>query len=123
MDVSEIYNEIKDSPHNVTISGGDPLLQWIELKELLKLITHTSDKTIWVYTGFKWEELSSYKQFELAQYVDVLVDGRFELDKKDLTLPFRGSSNQRLIDVRKSVKENKVVLWEENDEEDYKSTF
>lgn len=116
MSVVEIYNEIAYSPHNITISGGDPLIQWVELKQLLKLINRESCKTIWIYTGFTWEDLSTYKQLELAEYIDVLVDGRFEIDKKDLTLPFRGSSNQRLIDVKKSVKANKVVLWEVDNE-------
>ena len=113
MDIMYLYNEIKDSPNNLTISGGEPLLQIDELIDLLKLITHTSDKTIWLYTGFTFETMPDRWKWELSQYVDVLVDGKFEIDKKDLTLQFRGSSNQRLIDLKESVKKNKVKLWED----------
>ena len=113
LDISamDLYDMIKDSPNNVTISGGEPLLQWYGLIKLLKLITRNSNKTIWLYTGFTFEKLNPKLQRELSQYVDVLVDGKFEIDKKDLTLEFRGSSNQRLIDLKKSVKGNKVILW------------
>lgn len=109
----EVFNEIKDSPNNITISGGEPLLQLEDLLELLMLITYTTDKTIWLYTGCDFESISPRNKFKLAQYVDVLVDGRFKIDQKDLTLQFRGSSNQRIIDFKKSVKENKVILWED----------
>lgn len=69
------------------------------------------DKTIWLYTGYRWEDV---KDLCAMKYVDVLVDGRFMEAEKDLTLRFRGSRNQRIIDVRKS--ENNVTLWEENDD-------
>ena len=76
-------------------------------------------KTIWIYTGYTWEELNSvygdnvYKNDErqlILKYCDVLVDGRFKEELKDVTLPWRGSSNQRVIDVQKSLKEGKVIL-------------
>ena len=66
-------------------------------------------KTMWLYTGYLWEEI---KDLELVSYLDVLVDGPFIEAKKDLMLRFRGSSNQRLIDVPKSLATDSVVLWE-----------
>ena len=73
---------------------------------------------IWVYTGFTFEELMKmsesmpiYKEF--LEKIDILVDGEFEMDKKDLSLRFRGSSNQRIIDVKRSLAENKLCLKEE----------
>ena len=96
---------------NVTFSGGDPLFQikdaTLLIKELKKL-----GYNIWVYTGFTYEEIMLNKNMtELLHLTDVLVDGRYEDDKKDLTLRFRGSSNQRIIDVKKSLKESKIVLY------------
>ena len=74
------------------------------------------DKNIWCYTGFDFEKdvvgkmvKVSKTSNELVRYLDVVVDGKFEEDKKDLKLRFRGSSNQRIIDVKESLKENKVV--------------
>ena len=94
-------------------------------RELLSLLRkfreRYPDKTIWLYTGNLYEELTSgvgnhYKCIdvtaELLSYVDILVDGRFVEEQKSLGLRFRGSSNQRVIDVKKSLKENKVNLFE-----------
>ena len=64
-------------------------------------------KTIWLYTGSLWEEV---RRMELMQYVDVLVDGEFECDKKDASLHWKGSSNQRVIDVKETLKSGNVVL-------------
>ncbi len=72
------------------------------------------DKDIWSWTGYKWEELmqESYDKLKLLSLIDILVDGRFLEDKKDLTLQFRGSSNQRIIEVPESLQQNKVVIWD-----------
>lgn len=99
------------SPYNITFSGGDPLYQAKELKLLLAKIKPY--KTIWVYTGFTWEEIMEDEELKsVIPYIDVLVDGRFDYTKKDLTLLFRGSSNQRIIDCKKSLDKGEVVLWE-----------
>lgn len=111
-----------DYVSGLTLLGGEPL-EHINQKGLLPLVRQVKekfpDKNIWCYTGFtfekdvlndmckKWEETP-----KLLSYIDVLVDGKFEEDKKDLKLRFRGSSNQRIIDVKKSLKENKAVLFE-----------
>ena len=68
------------------------------------------DKTIWLYTGNSWEMM---KKREVVRYLDVLVDGPFIQSQKNLSLRFRGSENQRLIDVPASLESNKIVLWED----------
>ena len=71
-------------------------------------------KDIWSWTGYTFDELlqDSEDKLELLSQIDILVDGRFELSKRDLKLQFRGSSNQRIIDVQKSLESNQVVIWE-----------
>ncbi|MBA1395234.1 radical SAM protein, partial [Lactobacillus sp. XV13L] len=71
-------------------------------------------KDIWSWSGYTFEELmqESYDKLKLLSYLDILVDGRFLEAQKDLTLQFRGSANQRIIDVRKSLSQNKVVIWD-----------
>lgn len=69
------------------------------------------EKTIWLYTGSQYEDV---KDLEVMRYIDVLVDGRFVEELKDITLKFRGSSNQRIIDVKQSRKTGDVALWDEN---------
>ena len=72
------------------------------------------DVNIWLYTGFKFEDIldnDNLLRKEVLSLCDVLVDGQFINELKDLTLKFRGSSNQRIIDIKKSLKENKVIEW------------
>ena len=72
------------------------------------------NKTIWVWTGFKYEDILKRKNnYNIFNYIDVLVDGQFEENKKDLTLKWKGSSNQRVIDCKKSLAENKIILKED----------
>lgn len=108
----EIYGYLdKSYISGITFSGGDPLSPnnrkiVREISMLTKKYYPT--KTQWLYTGYKWEEI---KDLPIMKYLDVVVDGRYEDDKRDITLKWRGSSNQRVIDVQKSLAENKVVLW------------
>ena len=82
--------------------------------KLVKRIKKEANKPIWVWTGCIWEDLiRQYHRTLFFPYIDILVDGKFEIDKKDLTLNHRGSSNQRIIDVQKSLKENKTILAKE----------
>lgn len=104
-----VYTALK-SPYNVTFSGGDPLYQISDLTAICELIAPL--KTIWVYTGFTWEEVVNSEYKIVLPHIDVLVDGKFVEALKDPKLPFRGSSNQRLIDVKKSLNSDKVVLYE-----------
>ena len=112
--VLDIYKEIISNKFSdVTFSGGDPLLQLQGFVHLAKLIKKNTNKTIWCYTGFKFEELiTDNEKLELLKLIDVLVDGKFEEDKKSLELIFKGSSNQRIIDVQKTLYEKQIVLYE-----------
>ena len=116
MNIGHIMQVIKADPFaNVTFSGGDPMLQAEAFTALAKEIKRQTKKDIWCYTGFVFESLLKMKeQRELLQWIDVLVDGPFIKSQKDLSLLFRGSSNQRLIDVQQSLQQNKVVLWTPN---------
>jgi anaerobic ribonucleoside-triphosphate reductase activating protein len=101
-----------DNIDGLSILGGDPFesenREWVET--LCAYIRHNMpEKTIWVWTGYSFEDL---KDLPVMKYIDVLVDGRFEEDLKDLRLKYRGSSNQRVIDVTESLKSGEVVLME-----------
>lgn len=121
--IEEIIKDL-DNPYisGLSLLGGEPL-EYENQKGILPLVKRVKevypDKNIWCYTGFtfdrdiingmcnKWDETK-----ELVSYIDVIVDGKFEEDKKSLSLKFRGSKNQRIIDVKKSLKDNKVVEYE-----------
>ena len=106
-DNSEIVSMALKSPYNVTFSGGDPFIQSRDLHYVLRQIKPF--KNVWVYTGYTWEELMEITlPKRTLQYIDVLVDGRFVEELRDSDLLFRGSSNQRLIDVQKSLREGCV---------------
>ena len=107
----EIMKEIMSDPFaNVTFTGGDPMFQPEGFKELAQEIHKVSNKTIWCYTGYKFENLQKNpQQLALLQQIDVLVDGPFIEALRDKDLFFRGSSNQRIINVRKSLESGKVV--------------
>ncbi len=96
-----IKQNITSLTGGITFSGGDPLMQADALAETLKLFRLEYPQfSIWVYTGYTFEEV---KHWPVLQYVDVLVDGSYEENKRDISLAFRGSSNQRLIDVKASL--------------------
>ena len=115
MTTEQLMKIIIDDPFaNVTFSGGDPMYQAAGFAELARAIREYTNKDIWCYTGFRFESLIQLEQLELLEQLDVLVDGPFIESLKDPDLLFRGSSNQRLIDVQKSLYEGKVVLWRED---------
>ena len=105
MTLEEIFEEIKGNPlADVTFSGGEPFEQIDSLVHLAKRIKNELNKNIWIYTGYTYEQILSHENLnfqKILEYCDVLIDGKFELDKRDLTLDFRGSSNQRVIDLNK----------------------
>lgn len=113
MATQEILDIILADPFaDVTFTGGDPMFQPIEFAELAKAIREHCDKNIWCYTGFLFENiLRNDAQRTLLELVDVLVDGPFVQSLRDESLLFRGSSNQRLIDVKRSMEEGRVVLY------------
>jgi anaerobic ribonucleoside-triphosphate reductase activating protein len=111
-DIDELIQIIEENPlADVTITGGDGLtFQYEDTFHLIKAIKEHTDKNIWLYTGFTFEYLLEQKK-EILPYIDVIVDGRFESSMKDLNLLFRGSSNQRIIDVHRSIQKGKLVMW------------
>jgi len=121
-----IISEIA-KPYNsgLSILGGDPMWQNINgmanLESLCNAV-HRLGKTVWLWTGFTWEELTQLGpradatrlvRYDLLTHVDVLVDGRYEAKLKDPTLSWRGSSNQRVIDVKASLHNDKIILYKE----------
>ena len=130
----EVKNEflkLIDKPYitRVSILGGEPLADE-NVDAVLDLVNTIKDlfpnKSIWLYTGYKWEDATlefgeichshNYKRFNkhvIVEHCDVLVDGQYVDELRDLNLKFRGSSNQRLINVQKSLEKNEVVLWSE----------
>ncbi|MFG6383999.1 MAG: anaerobic ribonucleoside-triphosphate reductase activating protein [Lachnospiraceae bacterium] len=107
----EIFTELaKDYISGITFSGGDPLY-FGNRSDVLKLAkeikTDFPNKTIWMYTGFIWETIET---LEIVKYLDVLVDGEFLIAQKNIQLYWRGSTNQRVIDVVASRASGKVVL-------------
>ena len=107
----EIFVELeKDYVDGITFSGGDPLHEANreDVTALAKEIkSKYSNKTVWLYTGYVWEDICDW---DIMNYVDVLVDGRFEKNLCDIKLQWKGSSNQRVIDVPDTLKMGKVVL-------------
>lgn len=123
----EIFNELsKDYISGITLSGGDPLYE-NNLPEVLSLVGKIrnlfQNKTIWLYTGYLWENLININcpldsewenrilRKSIIELCDVLIDGEYIDERRDITLKWRGSSNQRVIDVKQSLAQNKVVLY------------
>ena len=107
---------------NITLSGGDPFFQADKIISLCQKLKEL-EYNIWAYTGFTFEKFLNARNgvqeewvtesmVELLNYIDVVVDGKFMLSRRTLNCPYRGSDNQRLIDVQASLKENKVVIYE-----------
>lgn len=109
----ELFSAL-DKPYisGITFSGGDPFFPGNRdcitslIKKVKKLFPN---KTIWLYTGYKWEDISYIDEI---QFVDVIVDGRFEKDLKDVKLHWKGSSNQRVIDVKETLAQGKIILYD-----------
>ncbi len=110
--VEDLARQILADPFaDVTFTGGDPLYQAEAFAQLAQLVKQQSKKTIWCYTGFLFEELLADAQYlPLLQNIDVLVDGPFIMAQRNEDLRFRGSSNQRIIDVPASLARGSVVL-------------
>lgn len=96
----------------LTLLGGEPM-QNFELIEVIKEIKEAVDKSIWIYSGYRLEEILSHpRRRALLEECDVLVDGLFIEELKDLKLKFRGSSNQRIIDIKKTLENKEVVIYD-----------
>ena len=113
MSVEELFRLIVDADMNVTFTGGDPMFHPEGFTKLARLIKTHTNKNIWCYTGYRFEDILLHPSRKaLLELCDVLVDGPFILSEKDLTLTFRGSRNQRIIDVQASLSAQKVILHE-----------
>ncbi len=113
MTTEELMEVIEADPFapGVTFTGGDPMQQAEGFAELARAIRSRTNKNIWCYTGYCYEELLEMApQRELLELIDVLVDGPFVAAEKDRDLVFRGSRNQRVIDVRRSLEEGEVRM-------------
>ena len=104
----------------LSILGGDPLCQddmGLIILNFLAHKVHSLGKTVWLWTGFKWEDFNFTNNFSLQSLLlsacDVVVDGPFIEAEKDLTLAFRGSRNQRIIDVRETLGKGEIILYKE----------
>ena len=129
--MNEILNELKkDYISGITFSGGDPLHPQ-NVQNVLKIVDEIRvsypTKNIWLYTGYTWEQimypivtddLNLKRDYiikirkELVSKCDVLIDGRYVDELRDVSLHWRGSSNQRVINVQETLKQNKIILWE-----------
>lgn len=114
-DINKIYEAAMKNPllSGITLSGGDPIYQVSGALKLINLFQNTN-LDIMVYTGFTYEELLEMEKnnedlHTFLDKIDYLVDGPFEIDKKDIGLKFRGSSNQRIIDMKETRKEGKII--------------
>ena len=104
MTVEELFRLIVEADMNVTFTGGDPMLRPEGFSLLARMIRERTEKSIWCYTGYRFEQLMhNRRRRELALLCDVVVDGPFLQAERDLSLHFRGSRNQRIIDVRRSL--------------------
>lgn len=121
------FMELINRPYikRISILGGEPLADEnvVTINTLLTQIKKDfPNKIIWIYSGYTWEQIfDNHQHVEVSSInknrqdvifnSDILVDGRFINSKKDITLKWRGSSNQRVIDIKKSIKENKIILY------------
>lgn len=115
---TKIIHDIKNNPllSGLSILGGDPFFSAAEVSGFIdRLVTETGPVSIWIYSGYTYEELierPGSPEYELLRRCEVLVDGRFVEELRDPSLLYRGSSNQRLIDIQQSLRQGQAVLWE-----------
>lgn len=119
--IEDIFEEMDNlvGQDGITLSGGDPLFQIEAVCEIAKYAKKIG-LNVWCYTGFTYEQIidmskNNPKYLEFLNYLDVLVDGKFEIEKRNFSLLFRGSSNQRLINMPETLKNKKIILIPETD--------
>lgn len=113
-----LFNQLsKPYIKGITISGGHPLDPY-NFEDVLSLVKEIKEKfptkDIWLYTGYLYEELYYREISRILLYIDVLVDGPYIEEQRDITLAFRGSRNQRLIDVKETIKQGNVITLQTN---------
>lgn len=113
--VDAIFERLAQTEGNITFSGGDPMYQAEAFTELARRIRTELNRSIWCYTGFLYEEvLADPAMSQMLPFLEVLVDGPFIESQRNLDLMFRGSNNQRLVDVQASLKAGRVVEFQWN---------
>lgn len=116
LDVENTFIEFAKDIHvtGVCLLGGEVFQQDLDIiLSLVKRIKEEVGKPIYVWTGYSWEELiKDSKKIEILKYITVLIDGKFEIKLKDLSLKHKGSTNQREIDVQKSLSSGRIELWD-----------
>jgi anaerobic ribonucleoside-triphosphate reductase activating protein len=112
----QIINDIKSNPliKGITLSGGDPFFSSTEVLSFVKLIKEKLPLIdIWIYSGFTYEEIIQNDDMKsLLKECNILVDGKFILEKRDITLQFKGSSNQRIINIQETLRKGEIILWQ-----------
>ncbi len=117
VEIDEVYEKITGTFTNITFIGGEPMMQAEPLTLLAEKIRTNTDKDIWIYSGHTYEEiLCNEAYFNLLKLCDVLVDGKYDGNLSGNNLRFIGSTNQRIIDIKRSLEGNSIVFW--NDEEE-----
>ena len=124
--IEEIITALdKSYIEGLSLLGGEPLEE-VNQPSVLELILEVKaklpNKTIWLYSGFTYEEINNMKTTEIKnilQNIDVLVDGKFIIDLYDPALFFRGSSNQRIIDIKETLKKKEIILHKKNIKEEF----
>ena len=110
--LDELMQVIAYNEAPVTFSGGDPLAQPKPLAHLINRIKQETGQNVWCYTGYTWEQVKKQPQLmEAVRQLDVLVDSPFVMEQRDTKLRFRGSRNQRLIDVQATLATGEITLW------------
>ena len=114
---TDLANIFKDSPNNITISGGEPFAQWASVVSFMYFVrVNNPDKRFWIYTGYNYDDIKRIVESYMISYVDVIVDGKYIEELNCPNCLYRGSSNQRLIDVKQTVGSGNIVLWEDKNE-------
>lgn len=112
--IEELAQLFRSSPNNITISGGEPFNQTLCVAGFMgRVRAYNPKKRFWIYTGYTWDDIECDVRRYMSNYVDVIVDGEYVEDLKDPNCLYRGSTNQRLIDVPRTLATNEIVLWEE----------
>lgn len=98
MEIEEVFAALNVDDFNISILGGEPLMQYESILELCKLVKERTKKSIWLWTGYEIQQVQDLFG-ELMKYVDVIVDGAYQQSLRDTNLPFRGSRNQRIYEI------------------------
>lgn len=112
MDIEELMAVVEEEDWDVTLTGGDPMYHSGAVMEIARRV-HELGHDIWVYTGFTWEDLIKKEELSnVLRLIDVIVDGPYHAAERDTDLLFRGSRNQRIIDVASSLESGMVMEWQ-----------